>query len=151
MQCKDEDEKTLMHNTTQPQNVTPHSIIDAEQLFPHAYVTCDFDFATFVLAHGDPEVNIAALVLVEDDARFSRKSGMVKYQFHIVGVSNEDVRELLETLSMRYVSGQTRVEPMRLLQFRKQLAGRIKHRDLLLFESMRTLQNQNQNEKASKK
>jgi len=132
-----------------PAVATPHSTLDAEQLFPQAYVTCDFDFATFVLAHGEPEVNIAALILVEDDARFSRKQGVVKYQFHIIGANNEDVRDSLDALSMRYVSGQTRVEPMRLLQFRKQLAGRIKHRDSLLFASLRDTQckNKKANEK----
>jgi len=95
-----------------------------------AYATADLEFTAFAIAYANPRVKIVNMKPMHDDARFNRDGRKAnRYMFHLIGQSGEDVREQLQVLLNNYVSGETVVEPQRLLMARRQLSSRIRNED----------------------
>lgn len=87
-----------------------------------AYRTADFEFVAFALAYQNPEVQVVGVIPYDDPQKKGYQSR--RFMFVLVGTSsNEDWYQDLEDLALKYINGQTLIEPMILGAKRKFLRG----------------------------
>lgn len=122
--------------------------MSSEQIAIQAYRTKDFQFVTAMMACDEVEIEITDITPFSAGGGNSSPRGPQDHRvtMHILGIKDGnyyDITEQLESLSLRYINGKLRVDPLKLVNCQRTLRALVVDKSTQLFGSKKKNENKN--------